>query len=270
MVLAGVLYAYHFYFSQNGAYFFEPYVLIVIVFLVSYLTVSVLRFSIITSYRQRSKVEIGEYDNFILGVDSLGRIIIVMVMLGSVWPIFDLPLNQFLTSFSLFAVALVWMLNPYLHNFFDSFRLMFSRDFLIGDYVKVSDSSRGVITDITFRATKLRTDDGDVLFVPNSTLMGTEVANFSKLKFKRIRVPFTIPTKQLQDIEAFEVYLLARLTAEFEDLVNPNKVFLRITGIEGEESSCVYEVSVDQYSFKTEDRIAKVVYQAVLEYTFSK
>ncbi len=235
-----------------------------VVYLSASVISDVIRFFVITSYRRRHQVSPGNQDNFIMGIDTVSYLVVILVVAGSIFPLFGIPFTNFLTSLSLFSVASAWLFKEYIANFFDSFRLMFSNDFLIGDYIKLNDTTKGVITNISFRATKLKTDDGDVLFVPNSTLMNTEVVNFSKVKFKRITVPFTVQTEQLSDVDEFERAITSAVLEAFPELIRPERTFLRIVGIDNGKTSCVYEVATDQFSFAIEDKLHKTVYRTVL------
>ena len=227
---------------------------------------SVGRFFIITAYRKRVNIAVGEQDNFIIGIDALSSLLVALIALGSIFPVFGIPFSNFFTSLSLISVASAWLFKEYVNNFIDSYRLMFSRDFLIGEYIKLNDNTKGIIIDITFRATKLRTDEGDVLFVPNSTLMNTEVTNYSKVKFKRIIIPFTIATNQLSDIPKFERHICSSLLAAFPELIKEEKTFLRIKDIQDEVTKCAFEVAIDQYSFSIENDIQKATYAAILSF----
>lgn len=242
----------------------QELMLLMLVGLGANIGVSLIRFWIVSTYRIRTKQPIGERDNFMMGVDSLSNLLVLLIIIGGIFPVFAIPFTSFLTSISLFSVAIAWLFKEYLTNFFDSFRLMFSKDFLIGDYIKISDTSKGVITDITFRATKVKTDEGDVLFIPNTTLMNTEVTNYSKVKYKRITVPFNISINSLRDFERFESHLAKQLLEEFTDLIDPEKIFLRIKNIDNGHVDCALEVAIDSYSFGIEDRIHKKVYKTIL------
>jgi len=242
----------------------QAFHLLTILLIVS-LSLNLIRFFTVTAYRRRSLLPVGERDNFILGIDSLSNLIVFIVMLASVFAVFEIAFQTFLTSISLVAVALVLIFRDYISNYLDSLRLMFTTDFQIGDYIKISEFTKGVIIDVSFRATKLKTDEGDVLFVPNTKLMTSEVVNYSKTKFKRIIVPFTLPTETLLSIETFESTLKQAMLAQFPERVKESKMVLRIENIKQWQTECRFEISVDHYNFSIEDQITKAVYLAVLQ-----
>lgn len=242
----------------------RPTLLLGVVLLGTLFVGAMVRIAFIVTYRSRQNLALGEHDNFVLGIDSLINLLVVVIVLGSIFPIYKIPFVTFLTSLSVFSVAIAWLFKEYLTNFFDSFRLMFSTDFRIGDYIKVNNDSKGIITDITFRATKVKTDEGDVLFIPNTTLLSSEVTNYSKVKLKRIIVPFALPVNQTSSLQALEEHLGQAISNGFPDLIELDKVFLRIKGMEEGEISCALEISVREYNFMIEDNIKRAVYEAVL------
>jgi small-conductance mechanosensitive channel len=226
---------------------------------------NLVRFFAVTAYRKRSLLPVGERDNFILGVDALSALVVFLITAGSSFVVFDVAFQTFFASISVVAVALVLIFRDYISNYLDSFRLMFSTDYRIGDYIRVGEFTKGVITDVHFRATKLKTDEGDVLFIPNTKLMTSEVINYSKTKFKRIIVPFSLPTESLLSIETFEKKLKQALLTQFPERVKENKMFLRIENMKQWQTDCKFEISVDQYNFSIEEQITKAVYLAVLQ-----
>ena len=238
---------------------------IVAIFLLVSSTANLVRFFTVSAYRKRSLLPVGERDNFILGIDSLSALLVFLITGASVLAVLDIAFQTFLTSISLFAVALVLIFRDYISNYLDSFRLMFSTDYRIGDYIKVSEFTKGVITDVHFRATKLKTDEGDVLFIPNTKLMTSEVVNYSKTKFKRIIVPFSVPTESILPIKKFEQQIKKDLLAEFPELVIETKMFLRVINIRQWQTECQFEISVDTYNFTIEEQITKAVYLSVLQ-----
>lgn len=238
---------------------------ILAIFLLVSCVANLVRFFAVTAYRKRSLLPVGERDNFILGVDALSALVVFLITAGSSFVVFDVAFQTFFASISVVAVALVLIFRDYISNYLDSFRLMFSTDYRIGDYIRVGESTKGVITDVHFRATKLKTDEGDVLFIPNTKLMTSEVVNYSKTKFKRIIVPFSLPTESLLSVETFEQKLKQSLLTQFPERVKENKMFLRIENMKQWQTECKFEISVDQYNFSIEEQITKAVYLAVLQ-----
>ena len=82
-----------------------------------------------------------------------------------------------LTSFSIVGVVLGLSLQDILKNFFAGLWVLVERPFLIGDRIDVA-GRQGVVVDIAFRTTLLRSDSGERLIVPNGMFMTMPVANY--------------------------------------------------------------------------------------------
>lgn len=259
-IMAGVKYGF------LGSYLPVEFWQIAEIYLAASVVASLVRVFSINSYRKRHSLPVGERDNFVLGIDSLTNLVVVFFTIVGALVVFRVPFQTFLTSISLVAVALVLIFRDYISNYLDSFRLMFSTDFKIGNYIRVGENTRGSISDISFRATKLKTDEGDVLFIPNTRLITSEVVNYSKVKFKRIIVPFSLPTDTVHPVEKLDTILKEHLLTAFPDLIQEKKIFLRILNIKEWHTDFALEVSVDQYNFSIEDKVVKAVYTCVLEY----
>lgn len=230
----------------------------VVVYLGARLVLGAIQIPLISTHRIRRRMGEDERDNLVLGTHALVNVLsIVAVALGAI-AIYEIEVRSILTSLSLFSVAIVWLGKEYFSNFIDSFILMFSNDFKIGEHIGLSDKTKGVIQNITFRATQIRTDDGSTLFVPNSKIVHNEVTNFSKTWLKRIAIPFAMSRASLRDLSAFENELKSELRAFFPDIVDDDKkVNIRVLDIKKDEVQLSLEISVSAYSFKLEEKVKR-------------
>ncbi len=64
-------------------------------------------------------------------------------------------------------------------NFFASILLLFDNSFNQGDWVEVS-GIEGTVVETGLRKTTIRTFDNCLVFLPNSTIMGANIKNWSK------------------------------------------------------------------------------------------
>ncbi len=72
-------------------------------------------------------------------------------------------------------------------NFLAGMLILVSRDFQIGDFIKV-DSTLGKVKEIQSRVTILRAIDGTKVIVPNAKLFTNKVVSFTSNPFRRIEV----------------------------------------------------------------------------------
>lgn len=110
------------------------------------------------------------------------------------------------------------------------------------------------------------TDEGDVVFIPNTLLFQREVVNYSKVKFKRIIYNFEIDKSLFPKIRKVEKSILRNLQKEFEEIIEEGKFSLKINTIDHEGASLSAEIPVKKYDFSTEFAIKKNISLSVMEF----
>ncbi|WP_276252620.1 mechanosensitive ion channel family protein [Halomontanus rarus] len=95
--------------------------------------------------------------------------------------------------------------------------------FNIGDWIRWEEQE-GVIEDISFRATRVRTFDNEVITVPNSTLTQTAVTN--AVLNESLRLEVTLEINYDDDVEEALYILRTAAQSHLEILENPEPVVL--------------------------------------------
>ena len=72
--------------------------------------------------------------------------------------------------------------------------MLVERPFRIGDTIEVSGYT-GVVEEISFRTTQLRTPDGREVIIPNGDFMTKPVVNLSRFPLRRIQIWLTVGTE---------------------------------------------------------------------------
>ncbi|HET9252603.1 MAG TPA: mechanosensitive ion channel domain-containing protein [Candidatus Eisenbacteria bacterium] len=65
-------------------------------------------------------------------------------------------------------------------NLVAGFVLTYMRAFRVGDVIQV-DADRGIVTEMTLLATRIRTPKNETVTIPNATVLGSRVTNYSRL-----------------------------------------------------------------------------------------
>ncbi|MEI6809324.1 MAG: mechanosensitive ion channel domain-containing protein, partial [bacterium] len=90
------------------------------------------------------------------------------------------------------TVGLGFGLQNVVNNFVSSLMIHFSRTIRVGDYIEVA-GSRGKVADIGFRNTRITTDDGVTVLVPNGAFVGGNIVNWTNPRRQtRLHVPVTV------------------------------------------------------------------------------
>ncbi len=111
-------------------------------------------------------------------------------------------IGALITGLGIGGLAVALAAKDTLANMFGSIMILFDRPFKIGDWIKTS-STEGVVEDIGFRSTKIRTFENSLVSVPNSQIANEPVENFSLRKRRRIKfrigITYSTPTAKVKD-----------------------------------------------------------------------
>src|SRR6266567_8223357 len=132
-----------------------------------------------------------------------------------------------LTSFSVVGIVIGLSLQDILRNFFAGVWVLVERPFRIGDAIDVSGYT-GVVEEISFRTTQLRTADGREVIVPNGDFMTKPVVNLTRFPLRRGVVFLTVDASTelaTDDVKA----AVASVAAIARDPA-PTVELLRVTG----------------------------------------
>ena len=114
-----------------------------------------------------------------------------------------LPAYSVLTGLGIGGLAVALAARETLANFLGSVVIMFERPFRVGDWIKVGEEE-GVVEDIGFRSTRLRTFYNSVVTIPSSEMAVASIDNMGMRRYRRVRtvVQVTYDTPS-ETIEAF-------------------------------------------------------------------
>lgn len=113
------------------------------------------------------------------------RFILIALTLSVVLEDIGFNVGAFVAGLGLGGLAFALAAQESLKNLLGGFIIISEKPFTIGDWVK-TPSVEGVVEDITFRSTKIRTFSQALVTVPNSTLSNEPITNWSKMGKRQI------------------------------------------------------------------------------------
>jgi small-conductance mechanosensitive channel len=229
-------------------------------------TINALRIFIVSSHRQRREISNEEHDNFTVGVNAIVNAATVLAVIVFIFIVFDIEVRSFLSSMAIFAVALTIIFQDFIKNFLFGFAIMFSADYEIGDYIQVGSMPKGVIRNINFSSVQIKTEGGDVLYIPNAVVHSSEITNFSKLKPKRINAEFILLRSQLTTVAVFEKQLLAYLEKTYPATFEVEKCHVHVKEGNKDEIIFTLEASTKKASLKLKEQVNHTVQRFAVEF----
>jgi len=244
---------------------FETLVSMFIAFFALYIVVDVFATIISTSYRRLYSLPKEHFDNFTIGVTTASVLIKAASLIFLIFFFFEIDVLFFITSLGLFSVALAWLLKDYVNNIIDGLIILFSENLKINDYIIVDDY-KGVINHITLLETELRTDEGDIVHIPNTLLLEKPVVNFSRGRVKTISYHFELEKKYFSKVEKLEKFLKDCIPSNFPEVMTRERFYFKIDEIKSDKMNVSLQIPVGKYNFDLEEKIKKFISLKILNF----
>jgi small-conductance mechanosensitive channel len=234
--------------------------------LITNITLNVIRIVVVSGHRKQRNIPNEEHDNFTVGLNAIVNIATLVAAIIAIFIIFEIEFRSFLSSIALVAVALTIIFQDFIKNFLFGFAIMFSTNYEIGDYIQVGELSKGVVRNITFSSIQLKTESGDLLYVPNVVVGTREIINFSRLKPKRITTEFYVLRKHLTSIDSFETAVFQYLEKNYPNTLEIEKSRLHVKENDKDGITFRLEAPAKKASLKLKEDISHSVQKFAVEY----
>lgn len=136
-----------------------------------------------------------------LGVIILGILVVLAIYTQGAF-------GWVLTSFSVVGIVVGLSLQDILRNFFAGLWVLVERPIRIGDSIEVSGYT-GLVEEISFRTTQLRTADGRQVIVPNGDFMTKPVVNLTRFPLRRGVIFLTLDARGELSTDAVQAAIVS-------------------------------------------------------------
>lgn len=226
----------------------EVYYIIIISYLFAYtFIIEVLEWLFIRWYRRSRNIPSHKTDNYIIGIDRIGDILIFMGVVVFLFSLFKLEFKEVFTGLSIFAASISILFRDYATNFLNGMIFTFSNQISIDDHVKVGPH-KGKVLDINMRNIQLLNDDDDVVYIPNNYVYANDFLNYTKREIKKTSVEFSLDYKLINSVGQIEDSIIDYIK-EYHSYIKPDSFSLKIVEIEDKKVQFKF-----QYILKSPDR----------------
>lgn len=144
---------------------------------------------------------------------KVARVLVLIFLLGMVLSELGYDVSGIFAGLGLGGVAVALAAQDTISNLFGCVVILFDKPFEINDWIQTSDVE-GIVEEISFRSTRIRTFQNAVVAVPNSSLANSLITNWSKMEERKLRfyINLTYSTKPEQ-IKAIKENVLAYLNS---------------------------------------------------------
>ncbi|MBF0449647.1 MAG: mechanosensitive ion channel [Candidatus Magnetomorum sp.] len=156
----------------------------------------------------------------------LGFLIYSIAGLGIIAFVFEQEISKLLATGGVFAMMVGLAVKMNVADIISGIAINIESPFRLGDWIKIN-TFEGVVTDITWRSTRVKTGENAILCVPNSKATESSIQNFNgpeALNWIKINVPVS----HLASPECVDNILMAAILATREIITDPiPKIFYK-------------------------------------------
>ena len=156
---------------------------------------------------------------------NAGRILLLFLLLLTCADKLGLPTTSIITLLGTFGLAFSLAMQNSLSNLAGGLFILGSKPFETGDYISMP-GAEGTVTQVGFIHTLLTTVDNKQIHVPNSTITGSVVTNFSQCQTRR--VDLTIPVSYDCSLEQAKQVIDRVIARDSRALQQPDAPFVRV------------------------------------------
>jgi small-conductance mechanosensitive channel len=153
---------------------------------------------------------------------NIMRGIIMVIGVLIILDIWNIPTSSILLLAAVLLIISILILRNIIPNLLGAFQLSATHDIEIGDYIKIETGEEGIVQEINWRNTQLKAIDGNLIYVPNNTLIGKKIINRGH-PVKKASQPFLFNTRtkitELTGLKARNLTELADILKEMPDQV---------------------------------------------------
>lgn len=149
-------------------------------------------------------------------------ILIVIIALSAL----QVPMSSIIATVGAAGVAIALALQNSLSNVAGGFLLMFTHPFKCGDFIEINGVS-GNVNAITILYTRLLTVDNKAVLIPNGTVSGATIINYTQEDYRRLDINFSIDYSS--DYRKAQKIILDVIDANPLALDKPEKPFAAIS-----------------------------------------
>lgn len=222
---------------------------------------------IISIYVKRHNILNRSKNNFILGIKRIASMLNIVALLIAIMLFIRInPLN-FITSISIVAAAIALLSKDYITNMINGLIIMFSDRISLGDHIIVG-AVKGKIIDINFINIVVEDEDNDIVFIPNTTVLNTNVINQSKIAGKKITFEFKIANTCGIDFDTLNSMIRKELN-QFSEWIQEASILLKPTSLDKDQTAYHLHLIILRAYSKKEKEVKKSIQAYIINLAIS-
>lgn len=151
-------------------------------------------------------------------------IILTVTLVASEW---NFSVNGVVAGMGLGSLAIALAAKDSLGNIFGGIVIIVEKPFLKGDWI-LTPQGEGIVEDITFRSTKIRTFGDAIVIIPNASVADNPITNWSEMGKRRVNFTLNVAMNSRPDQLLVAIKRIEELVTAKEE-VDPNSIHVKFT-----------------------------------------
>ncbi len=194
------------------------------------------------------------------------KVLVIAMMVYFIMSVWTIDLTTWLASAGVAGIAIGFAAKDTLANFISGIFILADAPYKVGDYINIDGTTRGEVTDIGMRSTRILTRDNIEVTVPNAVIGNAKIVNESSGPSTKMRVRIDVNVAYGSEVEQVREILMActKDVPHVSKMPQPTVRFIAMA-----DSSLVFQVRVyveqPEYRGRVIDALNTRIYNALGE-----
>ncbi len=150
-----------------------------ITLIVGYIAIGVLKILIHVWGKKWAEKTMSKIDDQLIRfLDRFSHIIVVIIVLMFLLDSWGIKIGTLLASLGIAGVAVAFALQNTLNNVFGGISMIVDKSLKVGDEIEIDAVTKGIVMDVGFRSTKIKTRNNELITIPNGKLADSKIVNY--------------------------------------------------------------------------------------------
>ncbi|HIH43281.1 TPA: mechanosensitive ion channel family protein [Candidatus Woesearchaeota archaeon] len=202
-------------------------------------------------------------DQLVRLLDRFSYILVVIIVLMFLLDSWGIKIGPLLASLGVAGIAVAFALQNTLNNVFGGISMIVDKSLKVGDEIEIDATTKGIVLDVGFRSTKIKTRNNEIIIMPNGQLANSKIVNYVLPDSTiRIAVPFSVAYGS--DIIKVKMLVLNEVSQIKGVLKDPgSSIYFKEMGASSLNFDALLWVKDYQNRFKIKDEANTRIYNAL-------
>lgn len=159
-------------------------------------------------------------------IERVLRFIVIAIGIVALLSELNINVNGLITGIGLGGLTFALAAQDTASNIFGGLVIISDRPFVVGDWIS-TDELEGIVEDISFRSTRIRTFDDALVIVPNSKLSSVVITNWSKMTKRRVNFKVGL-SYETDDSKLQQILEELRAVLSQKNLIEKDSIVVRL------------------------------------------